>query len=569
MRDWQDLRALLKRIDRRGYKAYKDLEGTYREGDFVLNIDHVQSDPFASLSRVRVSVSQTKAGFPPELFRTQVRRIALCDYLVRLFSEQIRRHARGHRGTGHSGLIVIDRCGQEVLNRNAVSLNDSSVEARFGIGLPAAGRTVLSQEALAMLCEEIPTIVTGSLFYNNLDADAVLRHVETVEDQEILRSQLKEKKLVSFLADSSVLPRASGVDDRPLHTAEVVSLKTPSSLEVELHCPNRGAVRGLGIPEGVTLIVGGGFHGKSTLLRAIEQGVYNHIPGDGREYVVSRPNALKVRAEEGRSVCQVDISPFIGPLPQGKDTRSFSTENASGSTSQAAGIVEGIEAGAEVLLMDEDTSATNFMIRDHRMQQLVAKEKEPITPFLDKVRLLFEDHGISTVLVMGGSGDYFEVADTVIMMDEFIPQDATSQAREIACNTAVQRRPEGGRSFGKIPNRFPDPTSLSPGKGRRQVVVEAREVLTLQFGGESVDLKALEQLVSPSQTRAIGRFLVYATRNHWNRGCSLREALELTRKEIAEEGLDLLSPFATGDLAEPRPLEVAATLNRMRGVRMR
>ncbi|MBI3014087.1 MAG: ABC-ATPase domain-containing protein [Candidatus Tectomicrobia bacterium] len=568
MRDWQDLRALLNCIDRRGYKAYKDLEGTYQGEDFALSIDHVQGDPFASPSRLRVSVSQAKAGFPPALFSTRIRRLALCDYLVRVFAEQIRRHVRGRRGTGHSGQTFIDRCGQEVLNRNAVILDDARVEARFGIGLPAAGRTILAQEAQVMFFQEIPALASGSLFFANLDAEAVRRHVETVEDQDALRSSLKGKKLVTFLANSSILPRASGVDDRPLHTAEAVPLQAPPSLEVELQCPNRGAIRGLGIPEGVTLIVGGGFHGKSTLLRAIERGVYNHIPGDGREYVVSRPDALKVRAEEGRSVCQVDIRPFIGPLPQGKDTRCFSTENASGSTSQAAGIMEGIEAGAEVLLMDEDTSATNFMIRDHRMQQLVAKEKEPITPFLDKVRLLYQDHGISTVLVMGGSGDYFEVVDTVIMMDEFVPRDVTSRAREIARTGALPRRREGGDSFGTAPNRHPDPASLSPGKGRRETVVEAKGTRTLQFGRESVDLNALEQLVSPGQTRAIGRIIVYAARHHWNRGRSLREALELTQREIEEKGLDVISPFPAGDLAEPRLLEVAAAINRMRGVRM-
>ena len=178
-----------------------------------------------------------------------------------------------------------------------------------------------------------------------------------------------------------LLPRRSGVDDRPLEGGGVVPFRSPESLRVVLQAPNAGSVPGMGVPVGVTLVVGGGFHGKSTLLRALEAGVYNHRPGDGRERVVSDPDTVKVRAEDGRAVAGVDISAFIDGLPLGQDTHHFTTPNASGSTSQAATIVEALESGAHALLVDEDTSATNFMLRDRRMQSLVPKDAEPITPF--------------------------------------------------------------------------------------------------------------------------------------------------------------------------------------------
>ena len=195
--------------------------------------------------------------------------------------------------------------------------------------------------------------------------------------------------------------------------------------------PNNGEITGMGIRKGVTLIVGGGYHGKSTLLNALEYGIYNHIPDDGREFVVTNADAVKIRAEDGRSIQSLNIDPFISNLPFDQDTTEFSTANASGSTSQAANILEALEVGASTLLLDEDTLATNFMIRDIRMKTLIAKEKEPITPFVEHVRSLYEEKGISTVIVMGGSGDYFSLADVVIGMIEYSPHDLTSQAHQI------------------------------------------------------------------------------------------------------------------------------------------
>ncbi|PSN78285.1 ATPase, partial [filamentous cyanobacterium CCP4] len=376
-------------------------------------------------------------------------------------------------------------------------------------------------------------------------------------------SQLSAHNWVAFVADGAILPRRSGVDERPLQD-QVVPFASPDSLRVTLTCPHAGKVTGMGVPQGITLVVGGGYHGKSTLLRAIEAGVYNHVPGDGRHQVVTDLAAVKMRAEDGRSIAGVDISPFIGSLPQGKSTQQFSTPNASGSTSQAANIIEAIEAGATALLVDEDTSATNFMIRDRRMQALISKDREPITPFIDKVQQLYTDYGISTVLVMGGSGDYFDVADTVIAMDEFAPQDVTGQARAIAADFRTERDREGGQSFGTLTPRIIQPDSIDPSKGRHSVKLRARDVDQLQIGTEAIDLSAVEQLVEPGQVRAIAEAIVYAQRYRMTVTTPLAEAIATVMADIAQYGLDCLTEWPMGDLVCFRGLELAAAINRLR-----
>ncbi|MEG3927652.1 MULTISPECIES: ABC-ATPase domain-containing protein [unclassified Microcoleus] len=596
MTNKESLQRHLLQLDNRGYKAYKDIQGKYDFSEFTLIIDYVQGDPFASPSKFRVIVPPNIAQIPRELFNYRSREIALRDYLTRQF-DQAAYSISSKRGTGKSGLIAVTRFGQEVLERSSAFIISShtsdiedlgGVELRFAVGLPAGGRSILGRQAAEMLCEDIPQIVSNSLKYANLNAAECRRHVETVEDADWLRQQLAENGLVAFVADGSILPRRSGVDNSPLLN-NAVAFQSPPSLKVEFNCPNRGLISGMGIPAGITLIVGGGYHGKSTLLRAIELGVYNRIPGDGREFVVTSPAAVKIRAEDGRSVAGVDISPFINHLPQGRDTAQFYTENASGSTSQAANIIEVLEVGRRkkegttriltrihgliyeedlvpVLLVDEDTAATNFMIRDRRMQELIAKDKEPITPFIDKVRQLYADYGVSTILVMGGSGDYFDVADTVIAMENFQAYNVTEEAKEIAKNYSISRAAEGGENFGKLTQRVPIPASLDPSRGRRDVRVKVRDVDELSFGTEEIDLGYVEQLVDSGQLRAIAAAMVYAKQQYMDGKRTLSEIIDLVMADIDAQGMDILSPFPEGDFAMFRRFELAAAINRLRSL---
>ncbi len=568
MKKRSDLHGILKRIDGRGYKAYKELEGRYAFGDFRLIVDHVQGDPYAAPSRVRVTLPQAQAGFTPTHYASPVRRLALEDFLTRAFHRAARRTAKGNRGIGKGGLIGIDCGGQEVLERSALFVSDREVEARFVMGLPARGRTILGGDAMEMFLHELPAIVTHSLYYRSLDEPALMAHLAVVEDQAFIRETLLAEGLVAFVADGAVLPRRSGIDDRPL-VEHPISFVSPDSLRRAFTTPNRGIVHGMGIPPGITLIVGGGFHGKSTLLNALNRAIYPHVPGDGREYVVTDPTAVKIRAEDGRSITGVDISPFIQNLPFGKDTEFFSTPNASGSTSQAANIMEALEMGSRLLLIDEDTSATNFMIRDERMQALVAKEKEPITPFVDKVRQLREELGVSTILVMGGSGDYLDCADQVLMMEAYRPADVTAQARAVVRTHASRRKTEGSNRFGAIRPRAALPEAFDPSRGKRAVRIDARGVAEIVFGREAIPLGAVEQLVDASQTRAIGDLIYYYSKNYAKSTSSIHEGLVRSLQDVRKKGFDMLSPYRLGCYAMPRLFEVAATINRMRSLKIK
>jgi len=547
-------------LDGRGYKAYKELRGRHRFDDFDLFIDHVQGDPYAAPSRFRAVVPWTVAELPSRALGGVARRRAARDFLARAF----------RWAAAEERAVSIDAGGQTVLERTACLFTDDGVELRFRVDLPARGRRILGRQARRIVCEALPRIVVDAVRARSLAVDGCGEQsldgfCDAVEDQVALRTALADAGLVAFVADGSLLPRRSGVDDRPL--AEGVRLRSPETLRVTLDAPNAGAVTGLGVPRGITLIVGGGFHGKSTLLRAIETGVYDHLPGDGRERVVAEPSAVKIRAEDGRAVSAVDISPFIGELPGDRPTRSFTTDLASGSTSQAAALVEALEAGCGTLLIDEDTSATNFMIRDRRMQELVAKESEPITPLVDRIAELRDRLEVSTVLVMGGSGDYFDHADAVIQMRDYRPLDVTAEARRIAEGHRTGRRQERGAELERPAARQLDPSSLRPERKPGRVKVQARGVDTLVFGRGDVDLRAVEQFADPSQLRAVGWLLVHLARR---RGTvePVAEVAELLER-LVDGGWDSLTGRPDGDLALPRRQEAMATLSRLRGVRLR
>ncbi len=572
------LRRALERIDGRGYRAYQDLRGAYLFDTLSLHIDHVQGDPFAAPSRVRLRVPAPFAEFPTEYFGDRDRRIALEDFLGRAVRRAIRNRDPRRSGSGKSGHVSIDAGGQDVLERTAVVVHAEFVEARIEVGLPAAGRRVLGRAAEELLCDDLPAIAEESLRFQNLDGAALKRFIECVENQARIRGALRERGLVAFIADGSILPRESGISERPLQGDDSTPFRSPESMRVHFDLANplpdgRTSLSGMGVPRGVSLIVGGGYHGKSTLLRAIERGVYSKIPDDGREYVVSDSDLVKVRAEDGRRVECVDISPFISNLPHGRSTRAFSSDDASGSTSQAANIVEALEIGASGLLLDEDTCATNFMVRDARMQALVAKKQEPITPFLDRVRSLYEDRGVSTVLVMGGCGDYFEVADRVIRMCEYVPEEVTEQARSIAATHVSGRAIEDESEFAPPTGRIPVPTSFDSSRGRRDVKIDAPRLDHIRYGSDDIDLRGLEQIVDRSQTRAIGYAIHFASQKWMGADVELQQIAAKLDPFFDDCGLDALDPFHRpgnhpGNLARPRRFEVAAAINRLRSVRM-
>lgn len=585
MNDQQTLQRTLTSLDGRGYASYKQLTGSYDLGVFRLFVDKVQVDPFAPPSLMRLRLSRAEAGFPAELLADREGRIATGDFLTRAFAAALR---DSHKSSPESDAISIGTPGQQVLERTSVLITEEFIEARLAVGLPAAGRKALGRKAARLLTETLPQIAEAALLHGSVDQDALQNHVTLYRDQAALQAELAARRLVSFVADGAVLPRRSGDSDRPLAEA-AVQFRSPESLRVSFELPSGRSLTGMGVPEGVSVIVGGGYHGKSTLLRAIERGVYPHISGDGREWVITRDDAVSIRAEDGRAAAGVDISPFISGLPSGTDTRSFSSTNASGSTSQATNLVEAVEAGASALLIDEDTSATNFMIRDERMRELIPAQREPITPFVDRVRPLFTERGVSTVLVAGGSGAFFEVADQVIALQDYTLRDVTEEAHRIAARHAAPVAPKvtaadapaadatapGAATPATAPGifataaaRVPQQDSLRPAKKTKPARSRGRDAI--QYGREDVDLAAVAQLVDAAQTEAIAKALDRLAERA-DGVSDIASMVESLLRKVDASGLESLSPHRghPGHLARPRAHEIHAALNRYRGLKVR
>lgn len=596
MRNDRDLQRELERIDRRGYPAYKDLRGQYDFGDFVLSIDHVQGDPFASPSSMSVRVPNEVLHIPAGLWDEVHRRTALEDVLLRRFSRALAACSMRAGGSGKSGVLATTRPGQEVLARSACEVRGGAVTLRFEAGLPAHGRTVDGRAAAKMLLDFVPECVERTLFVDDGLLDQAWAAVELADDQRAAREQMEASDLVAFVANGSILPRESGVSQRPLKSA--LAFEAPAEQRVVLDLPHRGKVAGMGIKRGVTLIVGGGYHGKSTLLRALQDGVYNHVAGDGRELVLTDSTAVKLRAEDGRAVSGVDISLFIRDLPDGRDTSRFSTVDASGSTSQAAATVEAYEAGARALLIDEDTSATNFMVRDALMEAVVAREFEPITPFVERVRDLWERAGVSSIIVAGSSGAYFSVADAVLQMDRYRVHDITAHARAVCMELEVPATPRAAGFALPAGNREIAVAPVAPGtdsargdrgghddrggRGARggyggrgagrgpkpdRIKVRTSGCEELQVGRGSADVRLVEQLVDPCQARALAQLVrMGAQAGILVQGKPVAKAVDELMALLDREGWCALAErdYVACGLALPRPQELAAVLNRWR-----
>ncbi|KAI5797666.1 hypothetical protein EDC01DRAFT_629051 [Geopyxis carbonaria] len=578
-----DLSSLLTSIDRAPYGAYKDLDRHYKWTNGLpieLFVDHIQSDPFAQPSRFHVRLPLTAVGIPDEVYSTKLRTVAFCDYtnrhvlsLVRNWRLDIVAQSGGGFHGPKGGDFKVYEPKQQVLERSSCSIvedsNGSHLELRFQITLPANGRSISGLKARELLLDHLPRIVDQGMVWSNQNQENILRHIRSVEVQEALRNQLDSKNLVAFIGNGSILPRMSGIDPKPMTGSSIVFKAPDGALETTIDTgvlDDDGVpiqVTGMGIPKGITVISGGGFHGKSTLLKAIELGVYNVVPGDGRELVVTHPQAFKIRAEDGRSVVGTDVSPFINNLPGGNSTSSFSSGDASGSTSMAANIQEALEIGAKLLVIDEDISATNLLVRDVKMERLILRET--IEPFVGKVSPLYTQHGVSTVIVVGSCGDYLNVADTVIGMDNYKPEDWSERAKQIAVEfpNAVQT----AASFGQIPARILDLTRIKESKGiiaqgTGKLQIRKEKMRDGSYNDDEVDLRYLEQLVEEGQANMCGETLIHMSSLSPKAVCEWASDLETTSlsdlcKVSGWYGLQK-------DVVRARPLELLATANRFR-----
>ena len=580
MKNSEELRQQLRSINRKSYPAYKGLKGLYHFGNYILSIDHVQGDPFASPSHVSIQISHRDAGFPVEYYKDTLTGTTLCDYLTRQFEKQVSQYSFRAKGSGKSGLLTVSHCGQEILSRTACEITEKGITARFFVGFPANGRTINATELEKILFDFLPVCIQKSFFYSSLNAKELQNYIELAEDQEFIRQTLPAKNLCAFIADGSILPRESGISSRPMKAS--IPFTSPDSLRISINLPHKGKITGMGIPKGITLIVGGGYHGKSTLLNALELGVYNHIPGDGREYVITDATAVKLRSEDGRFIKDVDISMFINDLPNKKDTHCFSTLDASGSTSQAAGIVESMEAGSHLFLLDEDTSATNFMVRDTFMQQVIQREKEPITPFLERAEDLYKKAGISTILVAGSSGAFFHIADTIIQMDNYVPKDITASVKKLcsqyplpAVSVTDFQLPHSHRIMSRPAESSKRLIHNSRGNHSDSGAAKPERLKTrisgtdgFSLGRQEIDLRYTEQLIDAEQTAALGLLLKYAVEHLADGRRTLPEIVQFLWKNLSLHGLSFFTEnqkISCG-YATPRIQEIYACLNRYRGL---
>ena len=569
MQQATELKKQLQSIHRKSYPAYKSLKGSYQFGHYILSIDHVQGDPFASPSHISVHISRKDAGFPDAYSKNNLTCITLADHLTRQFEQQINHYSFRAKGSGKSGLISVSHCGQEILSRTACEITSKGITARFFIGFPANGRTINAPELEKILFVYLPKCVEMSLYHRKVPERETEQVICLKEDQRVIREELKKRGLIAFVANGSILPRQSGNSDLPMKDA--VPFQSPKSMEITIQLRHRGSITGMGIRKGITLIAGGGYHGKSTLLEALEKGVYDHIAGDGREFVITDDTAWKLRAEDGRKIKDVDISLFINHLPNGRNTRRFSTLDASGSTSQAANIIEAIEAKSQVLLIDEDTSATNFMVRDELMQRVIQKDKEPITPFLERARDLYEKAGISTILVVGSCGSYFYIADQIIQMDNYCPVDITEKTRKLLkeykkpdCEAKGFALPSEKRiiSFGSSVVRRKNYRGTGMVEEHEKLKVMGRE--SLMLGKEQLDLRYLEQLADREQTQTLGYLLKYAKEQYSGKTTDLTALMESLIRKLEKEGIGSVSgqKEIPAGMAMPRRQEIYACFNR-------
>ena len=551
-------------LDGKGYKAYKFFQGKSFDYDpFTVHFEHVQGDSFAQPTRLSISVALDEAGFPLSLFNNPTRALALEDYLLRRVSHLITVSKIRVKGSGKSGKVQVQVPGQKILKRSGMLVKGSRLQLIMFVGLPAQGRTVLGKECLKLFSEVLPPIWHKSLIASSINEEKLNRAVETLEDYQFLQSELKKNNWVAFVANGSNLPRSSGAKDTPL-LGERTIFEAPKGLKKTVELPHTGKIEGMAIPRGITLIVGGGFHGKSTLLRAIQDAVYPHLAGDGRERIATLPNAAKIRAEDGRAVSEVNLSAFMDSLPGIHSTEKFSTQSASGSTSQAVNILEALEVGSKLLLMDEDTCATNFMIRDERMQMLVAKAKEPITPFLDRIQEINEIHGVSVILVMGGSGDYFDPADNVITMENFKPRVVTEEAKRLVKNNPGQRKKETTFPFPPICERRWDISRLKFSKGKREARIRTTGLDTLTLGEMEIDVRYIEQFAEEGQLSLCGWILKQLQFTLNESDISFAEGLQKIFLEIKKNEFNGLLPYNDGLQTIPRLQDVMGVINRIR-----
>lgn len=576
---YQKIRAL----NGKNYGLYKSLaEKSWDFGDFVLEFLHVQGDPFAPASRVLLKTSLQKLGYAPVWGSSFERRLALSDFLLRRLSAVVQEHFPEKNAP-----VAIENPGPEMLVRNSLWVDNGDLRVCLQVRLPGEGRKIESEAAAEILTMVLPDLVSASLYNDSSRAAQLEAHYGVLADRVEILAELDKRGLCAFVPDGAVLPRASGLSEAPLKDA--VPFVAPPEMAVTLEICGR-EIRGMGIPRGVTVITGGAFHGKSTLLQALTRSVFPHVPGDGREGVVVDETALRVGVEDGRSVRATDLSIFVRDLPGGVSTKDFTTLSASGSTSEAANLLEAIEAGSRTFLIDEDSSAVNFLIRDIRVRKLLGDDREPLIPLTDRIRAIAQA-GYSFILVAGACGDYLDLADNIVVMANYkaecakFTELAEVNATDKSASANKFAEPAEANATAKsasassvdlpAPRAFADymqplQKSVRPASAvERQVKVKLAGDSLLQIGFLVSDTSRLNTLVDKSQRLGAGFLLLNLLQNAASNADSMAsDSVSVAANKLCESirnvGFRNLPQGLSREMSLPREVDIACVAFRLR-----
>ncbi len=567
MKDKQEFYQLLADIDGKDFSEYASIIGDFDFSRYVVKFNRIPAEGEGTTVLFVVRVPQMVAEFPPHLTNTPIRRTALEDLLTRRMADAIGQ-ASGYDAEGVSRRrISIAVPGQKILPRSALVVADEFVEARLTCNLPARNGRILGSEARDVFFRELPAVVNASLIYCNLDEREVEQFVDLMEDADAVRQALPTRGMISFVAEGAQLTRSDRSDLPDAVRNQVIQV--PESLRLTVEVPNAGNLRGLGIPSGITVILGDAYSGRPELMKALAAGIYNHVPGDGREHVVSMPDTVYVAAEDRRSVQRVDISAFVRENPAGRDVKQYTTSHADPCAAQAAATAEALEIGARALLFDEADSNSGFLCLDSRLKGLSSSADVHFIPLSARARQIADELGVSLV-VAGASSvtEFIPVADTVLRIDNFKISDVTREAKQLAIQMNDLQADRADVAGLAERSRWVVPSSIDPSQGRHDAVIEAASTELLHFGGCDLDLRGIVQLADAHQTSTIGLVLYYAKTRYMDEGRPIREILDLVDRDLSTEGLECLSRELRGDLARPRRYEIAAALNRLPTLRI-
>ena len=563
----------IRTLNGKNYGLYKSLaEKPWDFGDFVLEFLHVQGDPYAPASRVTIRAKLQILGYAAEWGGSFERRLALSDFLHRKLSRLVQ-----EKYPDKDAAVIFDVAGPEMLVRNSLWIDNGELRACLQVKLPGDGRKIQAELAAEILTMVLPDLVSAGLYYDRSDEGALQEHYRVLAERKEILSQLDAQGLCAFVPDGAVLPRASGLSELPLESA--VPFTAPEQMAVTLNVCGR-EIRGMGIPKGISVITGGAFHGKSTLLQALTRSVYPHIPGDGREGIVIDETALRIGVEDGRSVRCTDLSLFVRDLPGGVSTKNFNTLSASGSTSEAANLLEAMEAGSQTFLIDEDSSAVNFLIRDVRVRKLLGDDREPLIPLTDRIKELAAA-GFSFILVAGACGDYLDLADNIIVMANYkaecaklTPAPSTSSWRGEAPTGSTEpaevTKPRAFATYMQPLQKSVRPTSAV----ERQVKVKLAGDTLLQIGFLVSDTSRLNTLVDKQQRFGAGFLLLNLLQNaasntdaDSSNNTAAKSVAGVAQKlceNIKNVGFRNLPQGMSREMSLPRPVDIACVAFRLR-----